>query len=96
MQVREAVSLAKRYVQEIFSDEKIESISLEEVEFDEKVQIWSVTVGFTRPWEGAPGTVAAQFAAAGMMPRRRDYKVVRLSDQDKKMISVKNRELVGE
>ena len=96
MQVKEAVSVAKRYVQEIFSDEKIDGISLEEVELDEKSQIWSVTVAFTRPWEGAPGTVAAQFAAAGMMPRRRDYKVVRLSNADRKMISVKNRELIGE
>ena len=96
MLVKEAVSLAKRYVQEVFSDENIDNISLEEVEFDEKSQSWSITVGFSRPWEGAPGTVAAQLAATGMMPRRRDYKVVRLSDPDKKMISVKNRELVGE
>lgn len=96
MEVKEAVSLAKRCVQEVFSDEKIDSISLEEVEFDEKSQTWSVTIGFSRPWEGAPGTVAAQFAAAGMIPKRRDYKVVRLSDADKKMVSVKNRELVGE
>ena len=95
MQVKEAVSLARRYVQDIFADEKIDSISLEEVEFDEKSQIWSITIGFSRPWEGAPGTVAAQFAAAGMMPRRRDFKVVRLSDADKRMLSVKNRELVG-
>ena len=47
MQVKEAVSLAKRYIQEVFSDEKIDNIGLKEVEFDDKSNIWSITIGFS-------------------------------------------------
>jgi hypothetical protein len=96
MQVKEAVSLAKRYIQEVFTDEKIDNIGLEEVEFDDKSNIWSITIGFSRPWDEGAGPFAAQLAASGMVPRRRDYKVVRIGDGDKKMVSVKNRDLVSE
>ncbi len=94
MQVKEAIVLAKQYIQDVFADEKIDNVGLEEVEFDDKLGIWSVTIGFSRPWEDASGTFSAKLA--GFVPRRRDYKVVRIADMDKKMVSVKNRDLVSE
>ena len=89
MQVREAVSLAKKYVKDVFAEEQIDSIGLEEIEFDDSAGIWSVTVGFSRPWEevGPLGIKLRELA-----PRRRESKVVRIADTDGRMISVKNRE----
>jgi len=49
MQVKEAISLAKQYVQDVLTDEKIDNIGLEEVEFDKKSGIWLITIGFSRP-----------------------------------------------
>ncbi len=92
MQIKEAVSLAKQYVRDVFAEEKIDSPGLEEIEFDDKTGIWSVTIGFSRPWDEKAGPFGAQLAAFG--PRRRDYKVVKIVDSDKRMISVKNRETV--
>lgn len=89
MQVKEAISVAKQYLKEVFADEKIDGLGLEEVEFDDKSSVWSVTIGFSRPWEEA-GPFGTKLAA--LAPRRRDCKVVRISDGNKKVISVKNRE----
>lgn len=89
MQVKEAISLAKQYLKDVFADEKIDSVNLEEVEFDEKSGIWSVTVGFSRPWD-EPGHLGVKLGA--MAPWRRDYKVVKIVDNDRRVISVKNRE----
>lgn len=92
MQVKGVVSLAKQYIKEVFAEENIENPGLEEVEFDKKSGIWSVTIGFSRPWDEAAGPLAVKLAAFG--PRRRDYKVVRIVDSDGRVISVKNRETV--
>ena len=92
MQVKEAISLAKQYVRDVFAEEKIDNPALEEIEFDEKTGIWSVTIGFSRPWDEKAGPFGVQLGALG--PRRRDYKVVKIGDSDKRMISVKNRETV--
>jgi hypothetical protein len=94
MEVKEAVALAKKYVRDVFADEQIDNLGLEEVEFDGQRGTWSVTIGFSRPWEEASGTFGAKLA--GFVPRRRDYKVVRITDADKKVTSVKNREPIGE
>jgi hypothetical protein len=92
MQVKEAVSLAKQYIKDVFVEENIDNPGLEEIEFDDKTGIWSVTIGFSRPWNEASGPLALKLAAFG--PRRRDYKVVRIVDCDRRAISVKNRETV--
>jgi hypothetical protein len=84
MDVREAVALAKQYVGEVFANEPISDLGLEEVEFDDSSGTWLITIGFRRQWQ-----------VGGLGPfieRKREYKVVRISDPDKKMISVKNRE----
>jgi hypothetical protein len=85
MNVREAVALAKKYAGEVFADEAISELGLEEVEFDESSQTWLVTIGFSRQRQvgGIPGLLTSN---------KRDYKVVRISDTTQKMISVKNRE----
>ena len=56
MDVKEAVQAAKKHVAEIFADESIANVGLEEVEFNEIEQVWAITIGFSRFW-GHPGDI---------------------------------------
>jgi hypothetical protein len=87
MDAREAVRSAKRYIQDIYSDENPANIGLEEVEFDG--HSWHVTIGFSRPWE-LEGGILNPFVK---LEPKRSYKLVAISDEDGKILSVKNREI---
>ena len=86
MDAKEAVSTAKKYVQDMFSEERIVNLGLEEVEFDDSDRAWHVTLGFSRPWD-EPRSV---LAGLGDVRPKRAYKVIRISDASGKVISVKN------
>lgn len=90
MDVKEAISLARNYVKEVFAEEQISAVGLEEVEFDESRDNWHVTIGFTRPWDRA--VTKLQFALDEVPPLLRTYKQLTISDQTAKVLSVKNRE----
>lgn len=90
MDVKAAVRLAKQYLGELFADEEITNIGLEEVRFDELSSAWSVTIGFSRPWD-QPNNAASALAGNVLYPKR-SYKVVLISDDNAGIISVSNRE----
>jgi hypothetical protein len=94
MKVREAVAAAKQHIREFFADEPIQNLGLEEVEFDDTSNTWLVTFGFSRPWDKPTGGILASLEIAGqeLKPWRRDYKVVRISNDTGDLISIKNRE----
>jgi hypothetical protein len=89
--VKEAVNLAKEHVSDLFADEKLTNLGLEEVEFDEATNTWIVTLGFSRPWD-EPRSTWASIAGQVLYPRR-SYKMIRISDGAEKILSVKNREV---
>lgn len=92
MDVNEAVNLAKLRVAELFAVEGVSNIGLEEVEFDELNNTWSITIGFSRDWDRQP--VSALNAISGLQQRpTRTYKDIRISDLDGKVISIKNHEV---
>ena len=83
MEVKEAVQLAKRFIIDMFGDEQISNVGLEEVDFDSKNKVWYVTIGFSRPWDvGLP-----------IVKPNRSYKVVRIKDAGGDVLSVKDREI---
>jgi hypothetical protein len=86
MDVKAAVALAKNHITDLFAQEGLTNLGLEEVEYDEVREQWRITVGFSRSWDSQGG-------APLFMPERimRTYKVV-IIDKDGKAISVKNRE----
>lgn len=88
MDVKDAVAAAKRYVADLFAQEGVSNLGLEEVEFDEQAGEWRVTIGFSRPWDSVTGWAA--LTTAPVNPRRA-YKVVRISDATGAALSVKNR-----
>ena len=90
MDLKEAIALAKQYIRDVFAEERISALGLEEVEFDDASQTWAITIGFSRPWTSSRiAGISSEF-----FPEKRDYKVVRIKDSDKKILSVKNREPV--
>jgi hypothetical protein len=91
MDLKEAIALAKQHIQDVFAEERIGDLGLEEVEFDEASQNWLITVGFSRPWD--TGRIAGM--PSQMFPSKRDFKVVKISDNTQKVLSIKNREPVS-
>ena len=89
MDVKEAVGTAKGYVAELFADEGISDVGLEEIVFEEVSGDWKVTVGFSRRWNQISGLAAA----LGPGGRNRSYKVVRIRDRDGHVLSLTDRQL---
>lgn len=86
MDVKEAVAAAKTYIVQLFEEEKISDLGLEEVLLDEPSGFWSITIGFTRPWDNR-----SSFANA-LQGQQRSYKVVKISNDTGKVVSVLNRQ----
>lgn len=101
MDVKESARTAKRYIADVFSDENISDVRLEEVEMDDPPGVWRITVSFLRPAEAperAGGTASAvQVAALGfgdvLRPLRRAYKIVEIDDDSGQLRAVRHRML---
>lgn len=90
MDVKQAVTRAKQYLIELFADENLSNVGLEEVELDGDFDEWVVTIGFSRPWD-QPAPRTNPFAPVSTA---RAYKVLRISNKLNDVVSVKNREAV--
>jgi len=92
MDVKDAVKAAKTYVADVFSEENLSNLGLEEVEHDEAKKMWFVTVGFSRPWNT---TRNALTAISGDPNPQRAYRIVSLNDNGE-VISIKRRDVVSD
>ena len=88
MDVKQAVQLAKTHLTEIFADESIANIGLEEVDFDDSNQVWEITIGFSRFWGRMGDVISALDGNAA-----RTFKVVRIKDKTGHVLSVKHRDV---
>ena len=59
MDAKQAVSRARAYLVELFDDEGIEQVGLEEVDFDGTSNEWRITLGFSLPWDRRANLEAA-------------------------------------
>ena len=92
MDVRDATRTAKEYLVDLFHGEEIMNVGLEEVVFDETSNCWGITIGFSRPWDrNAPPTALAVAIGDRRLPR--SYKVIRVSDDDGRVVSLTDRVL---
>ncbi len=89
MEVKEAARTAKDYLTDLFQDEGIMDVGLEEVEFNAALSVWSITIGFSRPWDRKSDLHSA---LDGGRPAR-SYKVIRVRDEDGRIESLKDRVL---
>lgn len=89
MDVKQAVRTAKEHIAELYEDEQIMNVGLEEVVFEESPAVWKVTIGFSRPWDVKGLAIAALVDAS----RTRSYKVICLNDASGKVESLTDRVL---
>jgi hypothetical protein len=76
MNLKEAVAVAKRQVADLFAPDAPQHIRLEQFLYDDHLGVWSLTIGF---------------ALAGRAGEARNYKIVRVSEADKSVLSVSDR-----
>ena len=90
MDVKEAAKLAKEYVTDLFAEEGIGNVGLEEIEDEARDQMavsGQSRSGFSRPWDQG-GLAAVTLGQRGL---RRSYKVLRIDDHSGAVESVKDR-----
>ncbi len=85
MNAKEAANKAKLYLSDLFADEELINIGLEEVDFDGTA--WKITLGFSRSWDRKGHLVAA---LSESRPER-SYKVLRINDKNGEVQSLKDR-----
>ncbi len=91
MEVKDAIKIAKDYVGEVLADEQVTNLGVEETEYDPGTGRWSITLGFSRPWN-TPRTRAQEILdnLGAVSSLRRSYKVITISE-DGHVLSMKNR-----
>ena len=87
MDVKEAVGTARAYVIDLFADEQITDVGLEEVRLDHDADAWRITIGFSRPWDLENNPTSAMCEK----PKGRSYKVVAIDDKTGRVESLKDR-----
>lgn len=88
MDAKDAVRLAIDHVRTLFEHEEISNLGLEEIDFDTIAEEWTVTVGFSRPWD-YPKNALAVLSGQGGRPHR-SFKSVKIHDPSGRVIAIKN------
>jgi hypothetical protein len=84
MNLKEAVSVAKQEVDALFADAP-QGVRLEQFLYDDHLAVWSLTIGFALPDHGEALSFAETAASW------RCYKIVRVSEADKTILSIRDR-----
>lgn len=91
--VKEAVKTARQYANELYEDEDIKHLGLEEVVFDESKKEWQITLGYdsyrVKTIEQTPNSIqvaVGSLFATGNIEKEtlREYKTFRISAEDGK------------
>ncbi len=77
MDVKQAIAKAREYILDVYSDEPISNIGLEETEFDSARDVWQITFAFSRLWN-TPKSRAQEVleSLGGSAQLKRSYKVI--------------------
>jgi uncharacterized protein YdeI (YjbR/CyaY-like superfamily) len=94
MDSKKAVKIAKNYVRELLADEAVTNLGIEETEHDSAAGRWTITVGFSRPWN-TPRTRAQEVLETldGLSSLRRSFRNIKIAE-DGEVISLKNRAII--
>ena len=90
LDVKQAVAMAKQQILDLFIEEKLINVGLEEIEYDAESNAWDVTIGFSRPWDEPRNALAA--LGSSTFPRR-SYKIVKISSGKGEVLGIMNREI---
>jgi hypothetical protein len=75
MNLKDAAAVAKQQVADLFAPDSPRNVRLEQFLYDDHLGVWSLTIGFALP---------------GRAEEARDYKIVRVSEGDKSVLSVRD------
>jgi hypothetical protein len=89
MDVKKAVATAKKWILDTLADESISNLGLEEVEFHDSDKTWRITLGFSRPWNSTRNAIVA---LTGDIAPRRVYRILKVSDETGKVLSMTRRD----
>lgn len=91
MEDKEAIRIAKGYVEDRLADESVMNVGLEEVNFQPRDNTWEITVGFSRPWNTPKSRAQEVMESLGAISSmKRSLKVIKVSP-DGKVLSMKDR-----
>jgi hypothetical protein len=76
MNLKEAVAVAKQQVNDLFAPDAPKNLRLEQFLYDDHLGVWSLTIGFALPGRGEAA---------------RSCKIVRVSEADKSVLSIRDR-----
>jgi hypothetical protein len=79
MDLKEAVAVAKQQINDLFAADAPQNVRLEAFLYDDHLMVWSLTIGF------------AHSSHEDSNPQTRSYKVVRVSEADKSVLSIRDR-----
>jgi uncharacterized protein YdeI (YjbR/CyaY-like superfamily) len=90
MDTKEAIAVAKKYISDVYADEGVTNLGLEEVEHAQSAGNWIVTLGFSRPWN-TPRTRAQEVleSMGTFSPLKRSFKVLTITE-DGTVLSMKS------
>jgi hypothetical protein len=90
MDTKEAIAAAKKYLNDVYADEELTNLGLEEVQHVLAAGNWVITLSFSRPWN-TPRTRAQEVLEnlGAVSSLRRSYKVITMAD-DGTVLSMKN------
>lgn len=80
MNLKEAVAVAKQQINDLFAADTPRDVRLEGFLYDDHLMVWSLTIGFA---------LAGHTHEAS--PITRSYKIVRVSEADKSVLSISDR-----
>lgn len=89
MKLKEAITAARSYLEEVFQGEDIADVRLEEVVFDRRDDAWLITFGVMRPSGTSRPITSSIFTPATL---KQSYKVVRIPTDSNDLPSVRIRE----
>lgn len=94
---KEAIQISKQYITELYEGEELTNIGLEEIEYHEVGSYWTVTLGFSRPWNSSrsqskASKLLSKMEANSYSDLKRTYKVITVNSNGA-AISMKNREV---
>jgi hypothetical protein len=79
MDVREAAVIAKQQINDLFAADVPQDVRLETFLYDDHLMVWSLTIGF-----------ALSGRAENTEPQARSYKLVRVSEANKSVLSIRD------
>lgn len=88
MDVKQVIASAKRHALDVFDEEQISNLGVEEV--DREGDLWRITLGLSRPWDRTRPAFVAMVGEE--KPARRSYHVFTIDDKDGGLVSARLRD----